>query len=468
MKNFFLVVFYLFGFSLAQAQEEMSKAQKDFIWTLRVKAVEDFKRTQTVSAEIIAELKKHFNLASGEERQEFKMAFYLERDVENEEFRKKLSDIYGAFLSSNTSEFEAQLKSLNQSGVTEQEPEKIVKPKPGLVSGLPKISLDPKIPGFGEDPCQAMGTPAARRKCMEANAKFQASRIVLDPGHFGGEYAKGQVVRDSRETPKGYREGYGTFVTAAITKWCLENCFGAKPQNILLTRWDLTTLGHEKISNPGVSQPSRKLDPKEIETPQSDSMAYRSDYIRGLSPNLFISLHSNATGVSGSTTQRVEIFHLRNPTQKNDKAYDKSVESYNNSVALAKALEAGFEESYGASKDPTGLSRKEVMKISGALDTRTLEKDYRIFYSMLKNGSPEVKMTPMVLVEGFFHDTLEDELLTAQNKSGPTLPKIQMAGQDFSFHRAHQWYAEAVVAGIARFYGCADGEKPEASGTGNH
>lgn len=486
-----LVFFLLGGFfmfvSIVFSQENMGPGQRNFLWTLRTKAVDAYKKQSRIPGEIVEELRKYYDTAASEDLAEFNLNFYLDRDVADSNLREQLKKTYQALLEKNSQSFEDALAGLSKLGspspssaqgespssneagrprpqATPQGPEKVVVPEAVQKAPKNRVSLNPLIEGFDKNPCEKLGVTAARRKCMEENQKFRGSRIVLDPGHLGGLFdAKDPrtFLQDGRRTDGGYQEGYGALATALIVKWCLENCFGAQSQNILLSRWDLNSVGVPGAKLSDGSNLGKQLQKGEVENERSPMMAFRSEYIKSLQPNLFISLHTNAAGVKGSQAQRVEVFTLRNPTIKHDKAYEKSLESYQNSVALAEFMIAGFRESYEKDEKTDSLkrNRKNDLKIKGDLVTQVKQTDWRVFQGMLQSPMPEVKKTPMILVEGFFHDTdLESELVATQRDKSGKSPTVSFGDQTLSFHRAHQWYAEAVSAGIARYYGCADGQ----------
>ena len=456
--------------------QSLSKNDESFIWTLRKYIPKDIAKSSVASKPNIDSLRSLYALRDGGSPLEFKLQFYLDRDVADEKLRSLLSEIYKAYESKDSAAFETSVGKLEafplelpspQSSRSSQDAPPVPTPptqtSPELVKTpadvgplTPEASVQTQSDEFAKNPCRSMGVSSARRKCMEQNLKFTSSRILLDPGHYGGLYNPKDprsFVQDGRRFDTGFQEGYGTFVTAALTKWCLVNCFGASNDNVLLTRNDLMSVGN------------RTLPKGEVEAPKTAALNYRSEYIESLRPDLLISIHTNASKTAPG--RYALILTVRNPAEPHEKEMKKDQRAYENSASLGANISEGLRESYER-KDSDANDRLGTLGMTSGFRSRTDQTDYTIYRRMFSSSIPTLRTTPMVMVEGFFHDALEKELAEAQRDTKNKFSKVTYGKQSLSFHPAHQWYAEGLAAGIARFYGCGDANLIDETGKAQH
>ncbi len=483
--NIFFLLLLLLSAPFSFGQSALSKNDEQMIWLLREVIPKELAVSRELSHDTFLKLETYFANRANDPAAgpaEFKLDFYLQRDLgpggkyegtlspeirtyaqriikmtfeayknkSPQDFAKGLWGIKQLSAHTKQGKTPSTATALNRIGPPAQAPVtpappsikttviqeatppvQVVRPSPPTVNTTPQKLSHLRAPSID---CRKLAMTPAQQACMKNHPLFTKNRIVVDAGHYGGTLPDGNFVKDSRRMSNGYQEGYGTFVAAQLTKAILVNCFGASEQNIPVTRNDLFSVGDKRLAT---------VDGQPVET--LDDKNYRSNYIASLSPDLFISLHTNA----GSTTsQRIEVFTVREPTDP--KGYSKTPEAFRRSNDFAEKMKAGLEASFFRHD---GIhNRKDLMGFNQA--TQIKQTDWDVFRAMLRSPAGSVSQAPMILVEGFFHDRVSSDLVHAQKNKTPQTESLQVNNTSYPYHSAFRWYAEGVATGIAAHYGC--------------
>ncbi len=450
--------------SISYAQDE--DRIDSFIWDIRNNLPKLIEKNGALNQTDISKYKGLFE--SGKKDYIFNIKFYLERDLINSyqpidpnkplpyEIRKDLAvfieRMYQAYLDGDQKAYDAAffgvqnrvskieeyraLESATKGKIKTSPPERCPPPE---IQPPPKKEVEnakpvtPKIEGeiatqlLYEAPslnCESIGNGKDLADCMRSKANFTEKRIVIDPGHLGGHN-----TQDGREF-EGFREGEGTFVTSNLLKLILTTCFGAANQNILLTRSDLFSIGEKK----GLTKDNDEL------------LSYRARYIASLQPDLFLSVHTNATA---GAQQRVEVFI---PRESNDpeRFPEPSTGARDQTVVESNRFATDVLQSMSDEWKSTvagGVSKGAAVgfDISSEQSFNRIEnKDMRVFRHIIGKG------IPCVLIEGFFHDN--PVAIQHLNKSKTEI--ITTPTGDISYSPALRWYAQGLARGIARHFGC--------------
>ena len=324
---------------------------------------------------------------------------------------------------------------------TNPEPAKTSPPTKGQTVGESGPST--KIPHYLD--CQELGndaTPEQKKKmfdCLKGDTKIKKKRIMLDPGHLGGTRSSGGF-NDERKF-KEYREGFGSLVVAQMTRDYLVNCLGGSPENILLTRENLTHINGKKeeaLEQQGRTEPARTA------------------YMKFIKPDIMISIHSNASlrGVKPwGTTNRPVV--LCSPVAS--KATKESAENILLSLNRTFSPQTPIGKKLGMSnlsnvvsipisKKGTGQSPYGVINAGyDFVESKDPENPKKMIKKLVENGQH-------IIVEGFFHDQEQTYNHLTTDESVPFM--INAIPDKKKYPEAFKFYALSIANSFIKMSEC--------------
>lgn len=323
----------------------------------------------------------------------------------------KLQKIYNTFLSCDNSAYHQSLEDFQAFLLKE---EVIGEAAANLAIGRLKADLAAaRQMGLG----RYLDTPV-RATAVDCSAieklpqEFPFPRLVLDPGHFGGD-----GVTDSREY-RGFREGWGTFVVANLAKAYLVKCLGVDSAQIILTRDSLGSIyGNEDITFKNFAL-----------------MDYRTELIAFLEPDAVISIHTDggAQTVKAFSPGVAPVYyyyrHLGDVTA--------SSEVVAISADFSRSLVAGVVQQFQKS---TAVGNR-VSLLSPGKPPQTYLGRSKVFQNVLDRD------IPLVLLEGLSHES--EEMVSELTDEASMKETFQVGLSTFHYSPVLRWYAEGIVCGI--------------------